>query len=316
MRPVARLAEAVVKRIEFRAMGCRMSAAIDSDQETAAELLARLPEWFEHWEERLSRFRRDSELSQLNRGQGTSQSVSPWMGEVIQAALAAADYSQGIVVPTILGALEAAGYDRSFEKIEPSSGGTDLAPSEVADWRTIEFDPRGRTLRLPHGVRLDLGGVAKGWAANRAVGRLKKTGPVMVDASGDIAVSGPKSGGQPWAIAVADPRNRDGRLAMLKIQRGGVATSGRDYRRWKVNGDWRHHLIDPRTGLPAKTDIFSVTVVGPTALEAEVAAKVVAILGSQDGLTWLNQRTSMAGLLVLESEEVLQSQRMQPYFWS
>lgn len=231
MRPVARLAEAVVKRIEFRAMGCRMSAAIDSDQETAAELLARLPEWFEHWEERLSRFRRDSELSQLNRGQGTSQSVSPWMGEVIQAALAAADYSQGIVVPTILGALEAAGYDRSFEKIEPSSGGTDLAPSEVADWWTIEFDPRGRTLRLPHGVRLDLGGVAKGWAADRAVGRLKKTGPVMVDASGDIAVSGPKSGGQPWAIAVADPRNRDGRLAMLKIQRGGVATSGRDYRR-------------------------------------------------------------------------------------
>ena len=297
-------------------MGCRMSAAIDSDQETAAELLARLPEWFERWEERLSRFREDSELSQLNRAQGSLQRVSPWMGEVIQAALAAADYSQGIVVPTILGALEAAGYDRSFEKIEPSSGGTDLAPSEVADWRTIEFDPRRRTLRLPHGARLDLGGVAKGWAADRAVGRLKKTGPVMVDASGDIAVSGPKSGGQPWAIAVADPRNPDGRLAMLKILRGGVATSGRDYRRWKVNGDWRHHLIDPRTGLPAKTDIFSVTVVGLTALEAEVAAKVVAILGSQDGLAWLNQRRSMAGLLVLESEEVLQSQRMQHYLWS
>jgi thiamine biosynthesis lipoprotein len=293
-----------------------MSAAIDSDQETAAELLARLPEWFERWEERLSRFREDSELSQLNRAQGSLQRVSPWMGEVIQASLAAADYSQGIVVPTILGALEAAGYDRSFEKIEPSSGGTDLAPSEVADWRTIEFDPRRRTLRLPHGVRLDLGGVAKGWAADRAVGRLKKTGPVMVDASGDIAVSGPKSGGQPWAIAVADPRNPDGRLAMLKILRGGVATSGRDYRRWKVNGDWRHHLIDPRTGLPAKTDIFSVTVVGLTALEAEVAAKVVAILGSQAGLAWLNQRRSMAGLLVLESEEVLQSQRMQPYLWS
>lgn len=219
----------------------------------------------------------------------------------------------GIVVPTILEALETAGYDRSFEHLPPSRDLSELAASDIGDWRMIELDPRARTARTPKGVRLDLGGVAKGWAADRAVGRLKSSGPAMIDAGGDITVSGPKDGGQPWAIGVADPRNPEGQLALLKIMRGGVATSGRDYRRWKVNGDWRHHLIDPRTGMPAMTDVFSVTIVAPSARQAEIAAKVVAILGSGEGLEWLNRQKAMAGLLVLESEEVLQGRGMKPY---
>lgn len=105
-------------------------------------------------------------------------------------------------------------------------------------------------------------------------------------------------------------------MALLKIMRGGVATSGRDYRRWKVNGDWRHHLIDPRTGEPAVTDVFSVTVVAPSVREAEIAAKVVAVLGSREGLEWLDQRRTVAGMLVLETEEVLQSRGMGAYLWS
>jgi thiamine biosynthesis lipoprotein len=186
----------------------------------------------------------------------------------------------------------------------------------VGDWRSIEFDRRARTIRTPQDVRLDLGGVAKGWAADRAAQRLSRCGPAMVDAGGDIAVSGPKRSGQAWAIGVTDPRNPDGQLALLKIIHGGVATSGRDYRRWKVNGDWRHHLIDPRTGQPAKTDVFSVTVVAASTRQAEVAAKMVAVLGSKAGLNWLDRQNAMAGLLVLESEEVVLSKSMKPYVWS
>lgn len=293
-----------------------MAVALEADDPEAETALAGVPGWFDIWESRLSRFRNDSELSRINLNPGQSHSVSPVMAEVLQEALAAAEVSRGIIVPTILDALEAAGYDRSFEKIPDSQDAEERHASAVGDWHEIEFDPHTRTIRTPPGVRLDLGGVAKGWAADRAAGRLSRFGPAMVDAGGDIAVSGPKSGGQPWAIAVADPRTDDGRLALLRIMRGGVATSGRDYRRWKVNGQWRHHLIDPRTGQPAKTDVFSVTIVGPSARRAEVAAKVVAVLGSEGGLTWLDRQKGIAGLLVLESEEVLQSRGMKPYLWS
>jgi thiamine biosynthesis lipoprotein len=305
-----------MERIDFRAMGCGMSAALDSDDPEAALRLAGVPHWFNIWERRLSRFLDDSELSLINRASGQVHLVSPVMAEVIQAALNAAEVSEGIVVPTILEALEAAGYDRSFDQIPPRQDATQGAPSFVGNWLEIEFNSRARSLRTPKGVRLDLGGVAKGWAADRAAGRLSRFGPAMVDAGGDIAVSGPKLDGRPWAIGVADPRSQDGQLALLKITRGGVATSGRDYRRWKVNGDWRHHLIDPRTGQPAITDVFSVTVVAPSVREAEIAAKVVAVLGSQEGLDWLDRRNSVAGLLVLETEEVLQSRGMKPFLWS
>jgi thiamine biosynthesis lipoprotein len=304
-----------MERIEFQAMGCSMAAALDSDRPDAADRLAGVPQWFDIWEGRLSRFRADSELSRINRRSGRLHTVSPVMAEVLHEALSAAEISRGIVVPTILEALEAAGYDRSFDEISPSQESKMGPPSAVGDWQTIEFNPRSRTVRTPEGMRLDLGGVAKGWAADRAVGRLSRFGSAMVDAGGDISVSGPKLGGVPWAIAVADPRNPEGQLAMLKIDRGGVATSGRDYRRWKVNGDWRHHLIDPRTGQPAKTDVFSVTIVAGSARQAEVAAKVVAVLGSREGLAWLDRQKG-AGLIVLETEEVLQSKGMRAYIWS
>lgn len=305
-----------MERIDFHAMGCSMSAALDSDDPEAALRLAGVPQWFNIWEGRLSRFLDDSELSMVNRASGQVHLVSPVMAEVLQTALNAAEASEGIVVPTILEALEAAGYDRSFDQITQDHAAAQHTPSSVVAWQDIEFNPRARTLRTPKGVRLDLGGVAKGWAADRAAGRLSRLGPALVDAGGDIAVSGPKADGRPWVVGVADPRNPEGQLTHLKITRGGVATSGRDYRRWKVNGNWRHHLIDPRTGEPAVTDVFSVTVVAPSVREAEIAAKVVAVLGSQEGLEWLDQRKGVAGMLVLQTEDVLQSRGMKPYLWS
>jgi thiamine biosynthesis lipoprotein len=305
-----------MERVEFHAMGCGMMAALDRDGPNAAARLAQVPAWFETWESRLSRFRQDSELSQLNRDPGRTHSVSPVMAEVLQEALIAADASEGIVVPTVLEALEAAGYDRSFEQLAATHEAAVDHPAVVGDWREIELDRRARTLRTPAGMRLDLGGVAKGWAADRAAARLDRSGPAMVDAAGDIAVRGPKRDGLPWAIAVDDPRNPDQRLALLKVMRGGVATSGWDYRRWKVNGNWHHHLIDPRTGEPADTDVLSATVVAGSVRQAEMAAKVVVVLGCARGLEWLNRHHGYAGLLVLETEEVLHSRGLRPYLWS
>jgi thiamine biosynthesis lipoprotein len=92
-----------------------------------------------------------------------------------------------------------------------------------------------------------------------------------------------------------------------------VATSGKDYRRWKLDGVWIHHIIDPRTGQPAETDVLASTVIAPTVTEAEMAAKVVLISGSQSGLVWLEAHPQMAGLLVLDDGKLLYSQRIDKY---
>jgi thiamine biosynthesis lipoprotein len=147
---------------------------------------------------------------------------------------------------------------------------------------------------------LDFGGIAKGWAAHQTARRLGMYGPALVDAGGDIAVSSLQADGQPWRIGVADPFEPDHSLAVLGLGRCGVATSGRDFRRWHQDGRPSHHIIDPRTGQPAETDVLTATVIAPDVLQAEAAAKKALILGSQDGLAWLEAHPGLTGLLVLE----------------
>jgi FAD:protein FMN transferase len=305
-----------VNRVEFRAMGSQILAVVGGEDPRGEAQLAQVPRWFEGWEERLSRFRPESELSRLNRSAGRAIPVSQVLWDVIDASLEAARSSCGVVVPTVLEALRAAGYDRTWDEMETPEA--ELANEEappVTDWRRIERNPRAHSVRLPVGTSLDLGGIGKGWAADRAAERLGRVGPALVDAGGDIAVSGPANGGEPWPIGVADPRHDGEQVALLKIDAGGVATSGRDYRRWRQGDTWRHHLIDPRTGRPAETDVLAATVVAPSTRLAEAAAKTVAILGSRDGLTWLESRPSLAGLAVLDDGTIVASLRLSSYVW-
>lgn len=310
-----------MQRIEFRAMGCHVTAVLDSPSRRAGDLLAAVPEWFAEWEQKFSRFRDDSELAKLNHGAGAFASVSPAFWEVAQDAVRAANQTSGLVTPTLLNELEAAGYDKSFEYLQ-LAGQAATAPVSVTpmalanDWHTIQFDPRRRAICLPAGLRLDFGGVAKGWAADQAVKRLALAGPALVDAGGDIAAKRPPRGGRGWPIGVADPLHTGEQIGVLIVARGGVATSGRDYRKWQKGGAMQHHILDPRTGLPAQTDVLSATVVAPTAREAEAAAKAALILGSREGLGWLEARPTLAGLLVLESGTILRSRRMKNYLWS
>jgi thiamine biosynthesis lipoprotein len=306
-----------MQQLEFQAMGCKMLAVVESDSRAAGQELAQVPQWFEEWEQHLSRFRATSELNELNRRAGQAMQVSSILWEVMQLAIKAATWSDGLVSPTILNALEAAGYDRSFELI--GSIGSDETRSADARpdglWRAIDRKSRTRSITLPDQVRIDLGGVAKGWAAERAAKKLSVHGAALVNASGDIALNGHRHDGQAWPIGVSDPLNPDRQLDLIMIDQGGVATSGRDYRKWQKDGKWQHHIIDPRTGLPAATDVISASVVAPTAHQAEMAAKVTLILGSENGLRWLNERADYAGLLVLEDGRVLYSDRMQQYLW-
>lgn len=306
----------MIYKNEFRAMGCHMLAALDSPTNQAAQWLESVPDWFEQWEAVLSRFRPESELYRLNNSPELSQPVSETLYSVFQAAIQAERESKGLVTPTVLEALVSAGYNESFDALsraQYAEPGADWQHFTLAD---VAWSAGSRSIRLPAGLRLDFGGIAKGWAAHQAMQRLQAYGPALVNAGGDIAVSAPQLDGEPWPVDIADPFQPGESLGLLMLERCGVATSGRDYRRWQQNDAWRHHIIDPRSGLPAETDVMSATVIAPTVLKAETAAKCTLILGSEAGLDWLEDRPSLAGMLLLDDGRLVCSSRFEQYLWS
>ncbi len=314
-----------MQKLTFRAMGCQMTAFIDHEGHSAAQALAQAPLWFEEWEQALSRFRPSSELNQLNARDGQVTPVSATLFSVIRAALDAAQRSTGLVTPTLLQSIERAGYDQSFDQLRqaqnaPGRGSAVLEALAVAPvlhaWEKIRLDETHRAVFLPEGVKLDLGGTAKGWAAQQAMQRLQEYGPALVDAGGDIAVSGAQADGRPWPVAVADPLQVQENLGVLMLESCGVATSGIDYRRWFRDGAWKHHIIDPRTGEPAETDLMSVTVVAGDVLLAETAAKQVMILGSQAGQDWLERNPELSAVLALQDGQVFYTHPSPDDLWS
>jgi FAD:protein FMN transferase len=309
----------MMQKITFDAMGTHMSAFLDDDDQAAADLLAQIPEWFETWEQSLSRFRPDSELSRLNNaaGSGNFIAVSPILWDVLTHALQAHAESGGLVTPAILNELENAGYDRDFDQLAALADYTsqDYLPDSIP-LDQIEMDAQNRALRSPAGLRLDFGGVAKGWAAHQAAARLAPFGPALVNAGGDIAITAPPLTSEFWPIGIDNPYVPGDSLATLKVAVGGVATSGRDHRRWQKNGRWQHHIIDPRRGLPAETDLLSATIIAPSAVAAETAAKLVMILGSNSGLGWLEQHPHLSGLMIDENGQRITSLDFSQYLWS
>ena len=259
--------------------------------------LAEVERFFAEVEAELSRFRPDSGLSRLNAAAGQGpQRVSPMLADALALALEARERTCGVFDPTVLPALVAAGYDRSFELVaaggeRPLSGA--VPPVARAE---VELNRAAKTVSLPAGVQIDLGGIAKGWTVDRAAEMLGAWGAALVDAGGDIRASAPP-GGQPWPAAVANPFKEDQDLALAHLTGGAVATSTIMRRKWIVGGRAMHHLIDPRTGEPAKTDLVSVSGFAPTTAQAEVTATGMLIQGSDAGRRYL-EREGLAALLV------------------
>lgn len=212
----------------------------------------------------LSRFRPDSELSRLNRDGHVEAGTDLLV--VSTLALEARELTGGLFDPTVHDALVAAGYDRSFELLQHDRPRT-ATPVACAGSVTI----RGREIRLAPGTHLDLGGIGKGYAVDRAAELLGAHGPALVNAGGDIACRGGS-----WHVGVELP----GDVLTIALERGAIATSGSDRRAWAGG----HHLIDPSTGLPARSAYLRVTVAAATATAAEVLAKAI-YLGADPGDT-------------------------------
>lgn len=301
-----------MQRLEFHAMGCEMLAVLDG--ESASQALPQVPQWFEEWEQILSRFRIDSELTLLNQMHAHPVQVSQTLWDVLQSARDAERLTNGLVTPTLLDAIIEAGYDRTFDELPHLATFSPVSvKTATLSLTAIAMDDVARTISLPPGMGLDFGGVAKGWAAHQAMKRLEGEGATLIDAAGDIAMSGPRADGSPWQIGVADPFHKGEEIETLFLNECGVATSGKDRRRWTRDGILQHHIIDPLTQQPAETDLLTVTVIAPNVMKAEAAAKAAFILGSHVGLEWIEVHPEFAALFILENGEMVYSQKMEEY---
>ncbi|HEX6799029.1 MAG TPA: FAD:protein FMN transferase [Ktedonobacterales bacterium] len=290
-------------RVAFAAMGTTVSLLLPGGDAETGGALAR--ELFEEWERTLSRFRPESELSRLNARVGETVAISPLLCEVLAAALAAASATGGLYDPTLLHQIVAVGYGRSFDELPRAQGlVVDLgALRPGGDWRGVALDTEARTVRLPRGAGLDFGGIAKGMAVDATLARLPARGitAALVNAGGDLAVMGLPPGVEAWTLTVPG-RGRDAQWA-IPLRRGALATSGIARRRWRQGDAQRHHLLDPRTGMPAESGLWSVTVAAEQCAQAEVAAKVAFVLGASAGAAFL-ERIGLAGVLVHEDGQL------------
>lgn len=334
----------------YRIMATQVSIHVTSESGSEAHAEARIQacaEWLREVDRRLTRFDAGSELCALNAAGGSWFPASQMLVEVVALAVEAAEASGGLFDPTILPALEALGYDRdficiAFGLVERSAT---EAPPNPGGWEEIEVDAAGRRVRLPKGVRLDLGGIVKGWAADIAVERYLADVPgALVNIGGDMRVRGVSRDGEPWAIGIGDPRGRVGDstppdLGVVSLAAGGLAASGATGRWWRLGNERQHHVIDPRTGRPAHlwidaeddtldgTELIaSATALAPTGAQAEVATKVALLRGYPEALRDVETAWRLPGfedaaarggrvalLLVLGSGRVVYSANLREY---
>jgi thiamine biosynthesis lipoprotein len=295
--------------ITFRAMGSQFNVWLETEAD-GETVLRQVPGWVEAIEARLTRFRPESELSRLNGHSSKWVSVSDTLLQATIAARRAAWLTDGLCNPLVLPALIAAGYERSFAEMQRAGLNDNRAvpvPVVVPDWRGIAIRPKHHLIRLPAGAQIDLGGTGKGWSAQQIADRLAAYGPCLVDAGGDLVARGKPQGLSGWQVDVAEPGQPDvgPPVSSILVSDAAVATSGIDYRRWMRGGQPQHHLIDPRTGQPAATDVLAATVVHNDATLAEAYAKALVILGSADGLNWIMQQSQRAALVVRTDRAVL-----------
>lgn len=279
----------------------------DAGASIATREVGRVLRRIDAWASQLTRYTTTSELSRLNADPRWAVPIRPTLAAVLDWARSAEGLTDGIVDIAMLDArLAAEGL------LDAQLGRVPLASRASRAW-SVDRRPIGSVVRRPPGLRFDLDGVAKGWLADRALGLLDghPAAAAVVDADGDVAVR--LGSGERIRIGVADPHRSSFDLATLALSgpdgpgetRFGLATSGTSVHRWIHNGQVAHHLIDPRTGWSARTDVVQATVLAGTAREAEALAKMAVILGSSAALELLDRNDVNAAILLTDRDELL-----------
>lgn len=291
----------------FRAMGCQVQIWLET-YEDGESILQQMPAWFEDVESVFSRFRPESELSQLNQRSGQNVAVSALLFDLVQQAIHISRKTEGFFSPLVLPALVAVGYDRTFEEVQGMEHSGERPPHTPIPGKIV-IDENSSTIRIPESSGMDLGGLVKGWMAQHVARYLSVYGSCLVDVGGDLVARSHPESAVGWLVNVDEPGHNGASLLTIQLHDEAVATSGVDHRRWGEN----HHIIDPRTGLPAQTDVVTATVIHPDATLAEAFAKALVIRGCEDGLEWLSQQPAGAGLVICTDGAVRSTQSFLSY---
>lgn len=257
---------------------------------------------------RYSRFQKHNELWELN--ESASCIVSEELFEILRQAKRYSSITNGVFNPTLLLALEEEGYVGAYsDRKAPAWKPTDLSQ--------LLLEPRTRMVRKPKNMKLDLGGIGKGFAVDKVASFLgNHFENFLVDAGGDIFASGEnKVDNQSWGIEVENSSEEGADLVLLLLKDKGVATSGNNRRTWKKNSATKHHLLDPATGKSSASDLVTATVVSENTLEADIFAKTLFLLGSEKAVLF-SQKNNLAALLITQDRKIIATDALTTYVWN
>lgn len=291
--------------VTFDAMGSHVRLLIGEPgpgMAPAAEAAERARAFVTEFDAALSRFKPESELCALNGDARERVPASELLRAAVKAGLHAAEISDGLVDPTLVGEIESAGYvvsraGMAGEPLEVALQGAPprrpAAPHPARNWERFSVDDEEGTIARPPGVRFDTGGTGKGLAADLIAESLRGYSRFIVDCGGDIRIGGADALVHPYEVFVEHPLSGE-RAFVLKLGGGAVATSGLNVRIWRdEEGGYAHHLLDPATGKPAWTGLIGATALGDTAVEAETMAKAALLSGPEGGRIVLADRGGM-----------------------
>jgi thiamine biosynthesis lipoprotein len=286
----------------FRAMNSNIVLVAEGELSQVEYGLVAAQNFIATSEKRFTRFSEQSELSALNRSAGTWFTASPDLFEVVKEALFYFHKTNGLFDPSILPSLQNAGYIHSMDEIRRVGFAPQPAhhlPALISTFDSVQLNENTSSIRLPVDLQIDLGGIAKGWIAERAARLLRQyASACAVNAGGDIFMLGYPHGQDSWEVGLEDPRNPQDDISVLLLQEGAVATSSIVKRAWKQENISRHHLIDPQTGKPANTLWLSVTVLASHATAAETFAKAFLIADEEKAQLLAKQNPELTVLAV------------------
>jgi len=292
---------------------CHIEVWVDPDGPDPDELLASAVQLVEDLEGAWSRFRVDSEVSRINRHAGVAVPVSAPTIDLVTLAVAAWEQTGGRFDPTVGDAVIAAGYDRTFSDLGADGPPPTRQPTRVPGCSGIVVDHASGTVTVPVGVRLDLGGIGKGRAADLTADLLAEAEALgaLVDLGGDVRAIGVAPSADQWVITIEDPdapgtalvgvgiAGAGNRGATASLGGGAVATSTTLRRRWQGPDGPAHHLIDPSTSRPSTSGVVMASVVAANATWAEVFAKAALLAGPRHGAE-LIATAGLTGVLVID----------------
>lgn len=308
------------KRVDLQrsAMGTTVSLVSTTtptlNDAAVAAALARAFGEISRLEALMTTWRTDSEVSRVNAAAGgRAIAVSPETFTVLQKSRWISDRSQGTFDITFASMGKLWRFDQDGTAELPAPAAVAAARAKI-DYRRVVLDQAGATVRLDSpDTRINLGGIAKGYAIDRAAAILRQAGlrSFTAQAGGDLYVAGRKSDGKAWRVGIRDPRGKAGAFfAMLEVEDHAFSTAG-DYERAFIRGGQRyHHIIDPRTGYPA-TASRSVTIWAKDALTADALDDAVFILGPAEGLKLVESLDDCGAVIVDRDNRVWISKRLE-----